>query len=71
MQKNTEASDDTSDENFFLDENVDCNNIDLLVEGAMGTLANTQFEMDFVSFVTDQKIDFRISYIYKLCNAIF
>ncbi|RIB21464.1 hypothetical protein C2G38_2176506 [Gigaspora rosea] len=35
-----EISDDTNDESFFLDESVDSSNLDLLVEGAINTLAN-------------------------------
>jgi len=38
----TEISDDTSisDEDFTLDENVDCNNIDILVERAKNALTS-------------------------------
>ncbi|CAG8797123.1 9206_t:CDS:2, partial [Gigaspora rosea] len=35
-----EANDDTSDESFFLNANVDYSNVDLLVEGAKNTLGN-------------------------------
>ncbi|RIB23521.1 hypothetical protein C2G38_2171017 [Gigaspora rosea] len=37
-----ESDDNISAKNFFLDETVDCNNIDLLVEEAIGILSNVQ-----------------------------